>query len=75
MLSYAILQHYGISKKIVSAIRVLYDQSSSQVYIQGKLSEPFSILLQGDELAPFLFIIVIAYVFKRSAQDFKRSHS
>ena len=70
---FAILQHYGIPDKIVSAIRVLYDQSTSQVYIQGQLSEPFAIttgVLQGDVLAPFLFIIVIDYVSKRSAEDF-----
>ena len=65
---FAILQNYGIPDKIVSAIRVLCDQSTSQVYIQGQLSEPFAIttgVLQGDILAPFLFIIVIYYVSKR----------
>ena len=70
---FAILQHYGILDKIVSAIRVLYDQSTSQVYIQGQLSGPFAIttgVLQGDVLAPFLFIIVIDYVSKRSAKNF-----
>ena len=64
---FAILRNYGITDKIVSAIRVLYDQSTSQVYIQGQLSEPFAIttrLLQGDVLAPFIFIIVIDYVSK-----------
>ena len=39
---FSILQHYGIPDKIVSAIRVLYDQSTSQVYIQGQQSEPFA---------------------------------
>ena len=39
---FAILQHYGILDKIVSAIRVIYDLSTSQVYIQGQLSEPFA---------------------------------
>ena len=70
---FAILQHYRISDKIASAIRVLHDQSTSQVYIQEQLSLLFSIttgVLQGDVLAPFLFIIVIDYVSKRSAEDF-----
>ena len=40
---FAILQHNGIPDKIVSAIRVLYDQSTSQVYIQWQLSKPFAI--------------------------------
>ena len=34
---FAILQHYGIPENIVPAIRVLYDQSTSQVNIQGQL--------------------------------------
>lgn len=64
---FAILRHYGIPAKIVDAIRVLYDDSKSQVYLQGQCSEPFKIttgVLQGDVLAPFLFIIVIDYVSK-----------
>ena len=40
---FAFLQHYGIPDKTVSAIRVLYDQSTCQVDIQGQLSEPFII--------------------------------
>ena len=70
---FAILRHYGIPDKIVSAIRVLYDQSTCQVYLRGQVSKPFAIttgVLQGDVLAPFLFIIVIDYVSKRSARDF-----
>ena len=70
---FAILRHYGIPDKIVSAIRALYDQSTCQVYLRGQVSEPFAIttgVLQGDVLAPFLFIIVIDYVSKRSAGDF-----
>ena len=46
--------------------------STSQVNIQGQLSEPFAFatgLLQGHVLATFIFIIVKDYVFKRSARD------
>jgi hypothetical protein len=70
---FAILRHYGIPEKIVSAIRVLYDDSESQVYFEGQLSKPFRVttgVLQGDVLAPFLFIIVIDYISKLSNQDF-----
>ena len=35
---FAILQHIGIPDKIVSTIRILYDQSTSQVYIKGQQS-------------------------------------
>ena len=70
---FAILRHYGIPQVIVSAIRVLYDSSTSQVYVEGQFSEQFKVttgVLQGDVLAPFLFIIVIDYVQKQSAGDF-----
>ena len=70
---FSILQHYGIPKKIVSAIRVLYDNSTSRVYVDGLLSDLFKIttgVLQGDVLAPFLFIIVIDYVTRMSAGQF-----
>ena len=70
---FSILQHFGIPDKIVSAIRVLYDQSTCQVYLQGKRSEPYAIatgVLQCDVFAPFLFIIVKDYVSKRSVGDF-----
>ena len=70
---FAILRHYGIPEKIVKAIRVLYDNSTSQVFVKGLLSDPFDIttgVLQGDVLAPFLFIIVMDYVIKRSAGQF-----
>jgi hypothetical protein len=58
---FSILHHYGIPNKIVSAIRVLYDNSTSIVYVDGQQSEEFNIttgVLQGDVLAPFLFIII-----------------
>ncbi len=70
---FTILRHYGIPEKIVRAIRVLYDESESQVYFEGQLSKPFRVttgVLQGDVLAPFLFIIVIYYISKLSAQDY-----
>ena len=65
---FVILRHYGIPDKIVSANRVLYDQSPCQVYLRGQVSEPFAIItgvLPGDLLAPFLFINVIDYVSER----------
>lgn len=70
---FAILRHYGIPEQIVNAIRVLYDNSKSRVYIDGQVSKHFDIttgVLQGDVLAPFLFIIVIDHVTKLSAGDF-----
>ncbi len=70
---FAILRHYGIPEKIVEGIRVLYDKCSTQVFLKGQLSESFNVttgVLQGDVLAPFLFIIVIDYISSQSAGDF-----
>ncbi|MGA9038985.1 MAG: reverse transcriptase domain-containing protein, partial [Terriglobales bacterium] len=60
-----ILRHYGIPLKIVSAIKCLYDNSKSHIRIDGNKSDDFVVntgILQGDTLAPFLFIIVMDYV-------------
>jgi hypothetical protein len=70
---FSILRHYGIPEKIVKAIRVLYDNSTSRVFVEGELSEPFQIttgVLQGDVLAPFLFIIITDYVSRQAASDY-----
>ena len=40
---FAILQHYGISDKNFSAIRVLYDQSTCQVSLRGQAPKTFAI--------------------------------
>ncbi|CAF0980581.1 unnamed protein product [Brachionus calyciflorus] len=70
---FGILRHYGIPEKIVRAIEVLYKDSRSQVYVDGVCSEDFKIssgVLQGDVLAPSLFIIVLDYVMRKSERDF-----
>ena len=48
---FTVLRHYGIPELIISAIRVLYDDSTTQVYVEGEFSEAFKIttgVLQGD---------------------------
>ena len=70
---FSILRHYGIPEEIVEAVRVLYTNSTSRVFVEGEISDPFKIttgVLQGDVLAPFLFIIVIDYVSSLSAGNY-----
>ena len=70
---FAVLRHYGIPAKIVEGIRTLYNNSTSKVLVEGKLSNEFKTntgVLQGDVLAPFIFIIVIDYVMANSEGDF-----
>ena len=64
-----ILKLYGIPDKIITAIKVLYTDTSSTVLTSDGETPPFSIssgILQGDTLAPFLFIIVVDYVLRMS---------
>ena len=69
---FAILRHYGIPENIVAAIKSIYDESFSCVRNKGELSEFFKVLsgvLQGDVLAPYLFIIVMDYILKRAEKS------
>ena len=69
---FSVLRHYGIPETTVNAIQVLYN-SSSAVIVDGSISDPFDItkgVLQGDVLAPFLFIILVDYLLgKASGND------
>ena len=62
-----ILTAYGIPAKIVSAINVLYTNTESQVLSPDGDTDFFEILagvLQGDTLAPFLFVIALDYAMR-----------
>ena len=66
---FEILSLYGIPNKIISAIKVLYTDTSSTILTSDGETPSFSInsgILQGDTLAPFLFIIVVDYVLRMS---------
>ena len=68
---FSVLRHYGIPEVLVNAIGVLYNNSNSAVMVDGNISESFSVttgVLQGDVLAPFLFIILIDYLLKSSTE-------
>ena len=67
---FAVLRHYGIPQTLVNAIQVLYTNSSSAVMVDGGISEPFDVttgVLQGDVLAPFLFIILVDYLLNKAS--------
>ena len=67
-----ILTAYGIPNEIVSAIEVMYRNTSAQVISPDGMSDCFAIntgVLQGDPLAPFLFIICLDYVLRTVLKD------
>ncbi|KAL5260789.1 hypothetical protein ACHWQZ_G010818 [Mnemiopsis leidyi] len=62
-----ILSLYGIPAPIIKAIRLLYDTAKSRVQTSDGLTDFFETLigvLQGDTLAPFLFIMVLDYILR-----------
>ncbi len=64
-----ILGLYGLPKRIIAAIKLLYDKSYSRVKTIDGISNTFRTLvgvLQGDTLAPFLFVVVLDYVLRNS---------
>ena len=66
---FEILKLYGIPDKMLAAIGVLYSNTSSTILTPDGETPFFSIqagILQGDILAPFLFIIVVDYVLRMS---------
>jgi len=69
---FTILGLYGIPPKIIAAIRCIYTGSKSFVSTPDGDTEPFLVntgVLQGDTLAPFLFIITMDYVLRQAMQQ------
>ena len=66
-----ILLAYGIPKETVAAITILYRNTKVKVRSPDGDTEYFDIVarvLQGDTLAPYLFIICLDYVPRTSIQ-------
>ena len=67
-----ILLAYGIPEEIVSAIMMLYQNTKSMVRSPDGDTDFFNItagVLQGDTLAPFLFIICLDYVLRKALDE------
>ena len=69
---FEILKAYGLPNIIIEAIRVIYEDSSAVVITPDGETSSFQILagvLQGDTLAPFLFIVVLDYVMRHALEN------
>ena len=69
---FAVLRHYEIPEAVVNAFSVLYKNSRSAVMVDGGLSDPFDVttgVLQGDVLAPFLFVVLVDYLLKKATSQ------
>jgi hypothetical protein len=59
---------YGVPDKLVKAIMELYDGTTAEVQTSDGSSDTFSTssgVLQGDTLAPYLFVIILDYVLRK----------
>lgn len=66
-----ILDAYGIPESIVREISAPYANTTAKVLSPDGETEPFLILsgvLQGDTLAPYLFIIILDYALRRTTE-------
>ena len=64
---FKILNIYGIPEILIRAIKYLHSNSKAQVITPDGITETFLIqngVLQGDTLAPFLFIIALDYAMR-----------
>ena len=71
-----ILLPYGIPKETVAAITILYRNTKVKVRSPDGDTEYFDIVagvLQGDTLAPYLFIICLDYVLRTSIDKIKEN--
>ena len=69
---FEILELYGIPIQIIDAIKLLYSDTSATILTPDGESSSFPIkagILQGDTLAPFLFIIVVDYILRMSVDN------
>ena len=71
-----ILLAYGLPKETVAAIMILYRNTKVKVRSPDGDTEYFDIVagvLQGDTLAPYLFIICLDYVLRTSIDKIREN--
>ena len=65
----AILRAYGLPKETVDAVGIMYEGTRAKVISPDGETESFNILagvLQGDTLAPYLFVIALDYAMRKA---------
>ena len=70
-----ILAHYGIPEKIISIIKMIYNEFQAKVICGTNLSDSFYLktgVRQGCLLSPLLFTMCIDWVMKRSTEQVQR---
>ncbi len=68
----SILISYNIPIKLVNAIMSIYDGATAKVCTNDGISDNIDLntgVLQGDTLAPYIFVIVIDYILRNALND------
>ena len=68
---FKILQAYGVPPNLLNTIRALYTNTKAKVLSPDGETDLFDIVmgvLQGDTLAPFLFVIVLDYAMSKAIE-------
>lgn len=63
---------YGISKKLVNLLKMLYKDSTAKVRLNGELSDGFQIntgVMQGGIPSPILFNILFDFIVRKAIED------
>ncbi|KAK2164497.1 hypothetical protein NP493_1413g00067 [Ridgeia piscesae] len=69
-----LLQHYGIPDKLISLIRNSYEDMACRIIHAGQLTDSFVVktgVRQGCLLSPFLFLLAIDWIMKKTTQNRK----
>ena len=69
-----ILRAYGIPPNLLGAIDIMYRDTNAKVISPDGETDMFQIssgVLQGDTLAPFLFIIVLDHALRKAISGFQ----
>ena len=68
----SILLSYSVPAEIVNAIMSVYYGAQASVKVDGVIADPIDLgvgVLQGDTLAPFLFVIVLDWILRNAIPD------
>ena len=71
-----ILLAYGLPKETVAAKTILYRNTKVKIRSSGGVTDYFDIVagvLQGDTLAPYLFIICLDFVLRTSIEKIREN--
>ena len=68
---FKILKAYGVPPNLLATIKALYTNTKAKILSPDRETDVFEIMmgvLQGDTLAPFLFVIALDYAMRKAVE-------